>query len=569
MNRNVSSHFSQLPRANIRRSVFDRSSSHKTSFNAGELIPLYVDEILPADTVSITTSKVVRLQTLLTPIFDNVYLDTYWFFVPNRLVWDHWQEFCGERTTSYYENVPSYQIPHITLPEGGFESGTIADYMGIPVGLRNSEVTGTSYPSALPFRGYALICDSFFRDQNLTQPLNIPKGDANQQGSNGDDYIDDVANGGKPFKVAKFHDYFTSCLDSPQADASMLGADFVNAPSVPLGTAKKLPVVPLFDVDNSSIPGIRNAVYRLGDAEIGFDGDGYMLHRVDDVSDELGHIGNATFAFSGVGTGTAPINLAVPDGIELGRLGIEDLRIAFATQAFLEKTKRSGSRYAEMLKAHFGVVSPDSRLQSPEYLGGNRIRLNVSAVANHAQSEEDFLGDLGANSVTTDVHMDFQKSFTEHGYLFCVGCVRYDHTYSQGLERFWMRKNLLDFYFPLFANIGEQPVYRDEIYYTGSGDDDVFGYQEAWADYRYKPSRLSGEMRPDVSNSLALWHLGDNYSTAPILSDEWIREDKTNIDRVLAVTSQISHQIFGDFYFKAKYTRAMPMYSVPAMLGRF
>ena len=381
MNRNYSSHFSQLPSANIRRSVFDRSSSHKTSFNAGELIPLYVDEVLPADTISITTSKVVRLQTLLTPIFDNVYLDTYWFFVPNRLVWDHWQEFCGERTTSYYENVPSYQIPHIALPEGGFESGTIADYMGIPVGLRNSEVTGTAYPSALPFRGYALICDTFFRDQNLTQPLNIPRGDANQQGSNGDNYIDDVANGGKPFKVAKFHDYFTSCLDTPQADASMLGADVIHTPSVPLGTAGNLPVIPINGVDNRSIAGLESTVYLAGSL-----GTGHLYRKQD---------GTATF--SQQGSGTAPINLAVPDGIELGRLGIEDLRIAFATQAFLEKTKRSGSRYAEMLKAHFGVMSPDSRLQSPEYLGGNRIRLNVSAVANHAQSDVDFL----ATSVLT------------------------------------------------------------------------------------------------------------------------------------------------------------------------
>lgn len=550
MNRNASSHFSLLPSANIRRSVFDRSSSHKTSFNSGELIPLYVDEILPGDTVSITTSKVVRLQTLLTPIFDNVYMDTYWFFVPNRLTWEHWENFCGERTTSAYETEPSYQIPHIIPPATGFASGTIADYLGIPVG----RVPEGNYPSALPFRGYALICDSFFRDQNLTQPLNIPRGDANQQGSNGADYINDVVNGGKPFKVAKFHDYFTSCLDSPQADASMLGADFVNSPSVPLGTAKKLPVVPMEGVDNSSYnAGGRTTLYNAGDA-------GNMVLHVEDL--------NMKYAtFREYGYGTFPMNLVVPDGIELGRLGIEDLRIAFATQAFLEKTKRSGSRYAEMLKAHFGVLSPDSRLQSPEYLGGNRIRLNVSAVANHAQSEQDFLGDLGANSVTTDIHSDFQKSFTEHGYLFCVGCVRYDHTYSQGLEKFWLRKNLLDFYFPLFANIGEQPVLTDEIYYTGS--DDVFGYQEAWADYRYKPNRISGEMRPDVSNSLALWHLGDNYASAPTLSDEWIREDKTNIDRVLAVTSQVSNQVFGDFYFKAKYTRAMPMYSVPAMLGRF
>ncbi len=549
MNRNISSHFSQLPSANIRRSVFDRSSSHKTSFNVGELVPLYVDEVLPGDTISITTSKVVRLQTLLTPIFDNVYLDTYWFFVPNRLTWEHWENFCGERTTSAYETEPSYQIPHIIPPATGFASGTIADYLGIPVGRVSS---GANYPSALPFRGYALICQDFFRDQNLTSPLVIPRGDANQQGSNGSNFITDVACGGKPFKVAKFHDYFTSCLDTPQADASMLGADFVHTSSVPLGTAKKLPVIPMNGVNNMSMPGLASTVYSAGPGGIG------KLFKKEVDSD-------ATFAASG--NSTSPINLVVPDGIELGRLGIEDLRIAFATQAFLEKSKRSGSRYSEMLKAHFGVMSPDSRLQSPEYLGGNRIRLNVSAVANHAQSDVDFLGDLGANSVTTDIHVDFQKSFTEHGYLFCVGCVRYDHTYSQGLERFWMRKNLLDFYFPLFASLGEQPVYTDEIFYTGS--DDVFGYQEAWADYRYKPSRLSGEMRPDVSNSLALWHLGDNYASAPTLSDEWIREDKTNVDRVLAVTSQVSNQVFGDFYFKAKYTRAMPMYSVPAMLGRF
>lgn len=563
MMRNREARFSRLPSANIQRSVFDRSCGHKTSFNVGDLIPVYVDEVLPADTVSITTSKVVRLQTLLTPIFDDLYLDTYWFFVPNRLVWNHWTEFCGEKTGAWTPSV-TYQIPKITSPAGGWDYGTIADYMGLPV---KKAITADYAPSALPFRAYGLICDEFFRDQNLTQPLNIYKGDDTVTGSNGTDYVNDVVKGGAPFKVSKFHDYFTSCLDTPQADASMLGADFVHTPSVPLGTAKKLPVIPMHDVDNSSIPGIRTAVYRLGESNIGFGDIDYLLHRVDEASDQLGHIGNATFAFSGVGTGTAPTNLVVPDGIELGRLGINDLRIAFATQAFLEKTKRSGSRYTEVLRSHFGVISPDASLQRPEYLGGNRIRLNVSAVANHAQSDTDFLGDLGANSVTVDVHGDFQKSFTEHGYLFCLVCVRYNHTYSQGMHKMWTRRNFLDFYLPVFAQIGEQPVKTDELYFEGSSD--VFGYQEAWAEYRFRPSYVTSEMRPQHPQSLAHWHLGDNYSSKPTLSDGWIREDKSIVDRVLAVGSQNANQVFCDLFFKAKWTRPMPMYSVPAMIGRF
>lgn len=590
MNRNVESHFSQLPSADIQRSIFDRSSSHKTSFNVGQLVPLYIDEILPGDTVQLTMSKVVRLQTLLTPIFDNIYFDTYWFFVPMRLTWDHWQAFCGENEESAWAPTTTYTIPKMQFPENGFEPGTLADYMGLPLGV--SGTTGEHLPSALPFRAYALICDAFFRDENLQDPLNIPLGDAYQQGSNGDNYVSDVVNGGKPFVAAKYHDYFTSCLPSPQKGqppAVPIGADFVggdfpvysktdeidvgkfygDAGSVKFAQALRY-ASPIWSglgtgsnptngtfISTETAPASRYSIY--GDQGLNY----WSKLSVQDDG-----------AYSSAATGgdnlsnLYPTNLwaNVPSQDLSGKaIDINELRLAFAAQRFLERNARGGSRYIELLKSHFGVTSPDARLQRPEYLGGNRVRLNVSAVSNTAQTQDDFLGDLGANSVTADVHFDVSKSFVEHGYLMCVGVCRYDHTYSQGLERFWLRNSLYDFYWPVFANIGEQPVYKDEIFYQNMPGE-VFGYQEAWADYRYKPSRVSGEMRPNAPNTLAYWHLGDNYAAAPTLSDAWIREDKTNVDRVLAVSSTVSNQIFGDFYFQLRMARPMPMYSIPGLL---
>lgn len=590
MNRNVESHFSQLPNADIQRSIMDRSCDHKTSFNVGELIPLYVDEILPGDSVNITTSKVVRLQTLLTPIMDNVYLDTYWFFVPNRLTWSHWKEFCGENTESAWVPQTTYEIPSIKSPEGGFASGTIADYMGLPV---YKDFTDARLPSALPFRAYALICDQFFRDQNLTDPLNIPLGDATQQGTNGSDYISDVANGGKPFKVAKYHDYFTSCLPSPQkgqAPSVKIGSDFVggffpvvtrsdrvgldNYPDTmsgafalnyyTLGGGQSNTFggyYPANEWNKSSLTGLQQHVFNTTQGAGSKMYDGSWMSASSDTG--IPNPGDSGEQYS-IGV---PANLwaNVPSQSLTGSpIDINQLRLAFQAQRFLEKNARGGTRYREILLSHFSVRSPDASLQIPEYLGGNRIALNVNSVSNTAQSEKDFLGDLGANSVTSDVHHDVVKSFTEHGYLICVGCVRYSHSYTQGMERFWSRKQFTDFYLPVFANLGEMPVYSDEIYYVGN--DDVFGFQEHWADYRYKPDRCSGLMRPNVANTLASWHLADNYASPPTLSDSWIREDKGIVDRVLAVSSANSNQIFCDIYFKAIYTRPMPMYSVPGLI---
>lgn len=563
MSRNSSSHFSVLPSANIQRSIMKRPSRHTTSFNVGDVIPLYVDEILPGDSVEITMSKLVRLQTLHSPIFDDIFFDTYWVFVPNRLSWEHWQQFQGENTESAWAPKTTYSIPKLLPPEGGWQSGTIADYMGIPVGV--SVTDPKKAPSALPFRAYALICNTFFRDENLTDPLNVYVGDSNLTGSNGSNYLVDVPLGGKPFKAAKLHDYFTSGLPSPQK------GNAVNIP-IPSFSGGTFPV-------KTSTERISDLVNGVTWTTIGAQTSNarYGLPYSDDATTDGGHHIKMSISSTSPGYASrdhqfvAPDNLfvTVPPATPSSSFSINDLRYAFAAQEYLERNARGGSRYTEILRNHFGVISPDARLQIPEYLGGNRIRLNVSAVANTAQTSTDFLGDLGANSVTADVHFDVRKSFVEHGYLFCLGVARYRHTYAQGLERFWLRDSVFDFFLPVFSSIGEQPVYRDEIFYSDDNPvGDVFAYQEAWADYRYKPSRVSGLLRPNIENSLFTWTLADNYSTAPVLSDSWIREDPGNVDRVLTVSSSVSNQLFGDFSFDVTHTRPMPMYSVPAHLGR-
>lgn len=579
MNRNVESHFAQLPQAEIQRSTFDRSHSYKTSFNVGDLIPFYVDEVLPGDTFDITTAKVVRSQTMLTPVMDNMYLDTYYFFVPNRLVWKHWREFCGENTAGAWAPTVEYTIPTIAPPSGGFAKNTIADYFGLPVGV-TWKATDDLAPSALPFRAYALICNEFFRDENLTDPLLIPLDDANQQGVNSGNYVSDVANGGLPFKAAKYHDYFTSALPAPQKGdpvgipvdvPGFSGGTFpvgtVNTTGYPAGFNTRYPMV--FRLSNSQTVDVSNGIaddaLSLTDNKVALRIGGSDVTNNQYITG-IKSANNSNWLY--------PVNLAVqiPSSGDPGNVSfnVNELRLAFAMQRYLEALARGGSRYTELLLSLFGVKSPDARLQRPEYLGGNRVPISVSEVTNSAQSEQDFLGDLGAKSQTSDVNHDFVKSFTEHGYLIGVMVARYDHSYSQGLQRFWTRKSFTDFYNPKFAHLGEVPIYQAEIYANGNfSKDSIFGYQEIWADYRYHPNMVTAEMRPGVTNSLSSWNLSDNYSKAPTLSDEWIREDKAVVDRVLAVQSSVSNQFWADIYIKNKCTRPMPMYSVPGLLDHF
>lgn len=550
MNRNVEAHFSELPTIDIDRSTFDRSAGHKTSFNVGQLIPFYVDEVLPGDTFKVSTSAVVRLQTLLTPVMDNIYMDTYYFFVPNRLTWEHWKEFCGENTTSPWYPSTQYTIPKLAPPlSTGWNVGTIADYMGIPV---NTQLVANCFPSALPFRAYAMICDQWFRSTPLQDPLNISVGDALAYGTNGNSQINDISLGGYPFIAAKYHDYFTSALPSPQygAGVTIFGSQVGVNPttidpstSVPVyagsGHGRTLNAITF---QPSNTPGLNN----------------YRMKPANTASGTLSAVSTTDVA------GAFPINLWA----EVGQLqlSINQLRMAFQMQKWQEKAARGGSRYHELLHEMFTVRPEDQRVQIPEYLGGHRFPLSIHQVANQTAGTNEFLGDLGAMSNTSDVHDDFIKSFTEHGYVIGVCVVRYDHSYPQGIEKFWFREDPMEFYWPVFANLGEQPVRKGELYCNGVNDYDVFGFQEYGAEYRYKPSRVSAEMRPGIANSLASWHLSDYYTTVPSLSDSWIREDKANVDRVLAVTSSVSNQVFCDFFVRNICTRAMPMYSIPGLI---
>lgn len=546
MNRNVESHFALNPtNIDMSRSTFDRSHSVKLSFNVGDVIPFYVDEVLPGDTFKVKTSKVVRMQPLVTPIMDNIYLDTYYFFVPNRLTWSHWREFNGENTKSAWIPTTEYEVPQLTAPEGGWSVGTLADYFGVPTGVSGLSV------NAMPFRAYALIMNEWFRDQNLMDPLNIPIDDATVAGVNTGVYVTDVAKGGLPFKAAKYHDYFTSCLPSPQK-----GPDV----TIPVADPGPYPVLPIADKSVGSYPHDPISVVSVDGGQaatgnLGFNSSGYLERTIKE-----GSVATPTYlSFDNlwaVGAGTA------------AAASINQLRMAFQIQKMYEKDARGGTRYIEILKSHFGVTSPDARLQRPEYLGGNRIPVNINQIVQQSQTtDQSPQGNPVGLSMTTDTHHDFKKSFVEHGFVIGVMVARYDHTYQQGLERFWSRKSRFDYYWPVFANIGEQAVKNKEIYAQGTAEDDeVFGYQEAWADYRYKPSRVAGEMRSQYAQSLDVWHLADDYEKLPALSDEWIREDSAVIDRVLAVTSRNSNQMWADIYIQNRTTRPMPMYSIPGLI---
>jgi hypothetical protein len=637
LNRNTESHFSRLPRANIQRSVLDLSSSHTTSLNAGDIVPFYVGEILPGDTFDVTTAKVVRSQTLLTPLMDNMYLDTYWFFVPNRLVWQHWEEFCGENKTGPWTQPVDYVIPSISSPVDSsgapttFAVGTLADYMGYPVQTPWKNTDALS-PSALPFRAYSLIINHFFRDENFANPLLVPLDDANQVGTNNKPYgesqdLSACSNGGFPYKANKFHDYFTSALpaaqrgDPVQVPVDLSGSlagivpvqayDHITVPHTADGNTYQFPhLQPLLYAGVASAgnpsPYIFNfpvaddtqqvltadgfnstpnhpffAMQYTSAPQAGYQGNLSINSHLTNITDSPG---SATIAFGPGGSSVyTPVNLAADISAGSAKLDgfgftINQFRLAYVYQCYLEAIARSGSRYGEMINQIFGVSNPDSRLQHPEYLGGNRVPVQIQEITNTTQADKDFLGDVGAKSQTSDVNHDFTKSFTEHGILMGLCVVRYDHSYSQGLPRWLTRKHYTDFYNPMFANLGEMPIYKAEIY-AGSGTysednpinkpDSTFGFQEAWADYRYCPSRVSAEMRPGVPNSLAFWHLGDYYESEPTISEDWLFEDKSNVDRALAVTSAVSMQFWADIAWTIRATRCMPMYSVPGLEPKF
>ena len=556
MSRNANAYFSAVPRADISRSRFNRDSRLLTTFNAGDLIPIFVDEVLPGDTVTMDTASLVRMSTPIFPTMDNAYLDTYFFFVPNRLVWKHWKELNGENNTSYWTQPTEYRVPLIGSPVGGWSKGSVADYMGLPIGIQYGANNGDASVgvSALPFRAYSLIWNEFFRDQNYMSPAYVSVDDGYLSGVDrvaGDRWagIENAYLGGNLLPVAKFHDYFTSVLPAPQK-----------------GEPVRIP----FDLDNGFLPVYADPVpHNVSSAPLSWDvksGDVPAYLTVDEqgvtrvVDSNLGDGYSATY----------PNNLyagLVPEAMGT----INDLRQAFQVQKLLEADARGGTRYVEILNAHFGVTSPDARLQRPEYLGGKRIPINIDQVLQtSATNSVSPQGNAAAFSMTTDVDSSFTKSFVEHGYIIGLCCVRTDHTYQQGIDKMWLRKRRFDFYWPELANISEQPVYTDEIL-TDSRPEmsgEVFGYQEAWADYRYRPSRVTGAFRSDYQQSLDCWHYADHFyspSGSFVADRDFMIETPVNIDRTIAVQSSEEDQFLANFYFKATWTRPMPMFSVPGL----
>nr|QJB21204.1 MAG: major capsid protein [Microvirus sp.] len=542
MNRNSENHFAVNPQVDIGRSCFRRNSDHKTTFDAGDLIPIYVDEVLPGDTFSMDMSALVRMTTPIFPTMDNAAIDFYFFYTPTRILWDHWKELNGENRETAWAQKVEYSVPQVKMTKadhpGGWDTGSIADYMGIP-----TKVTDISV-NALPFRAYGMIWNEFFRNQNTTAPTLVETDDSDIEGSSdGSDSNKQAIKGGKPLKAEKYFDYFTGCLPAPQKGEPVTLPMSGNAP------------VKMYSAEGQGINGpTRPANIFL-----------YQAQANASQLNEEGAVRLSGTSDKG-GAGAAVTRYLAVDLKNITGATINQLRQAFQIQKLLEKDARGGTRYREVLREHFGVISPDSRQQVPEYLGGYRMPINVNQVVQTSQtSSESPQGNVAAMSVTTMNQSMFTKSFTEHGYIIGLAVARYDQTYQQGLERMWSRKTRFDYYWPALANIGEQAVLNKEIYFQGNTkDDEAFGYQEAWADYRYKPSRVSGKFRSNAEGTLDSWHYAQKYEALPTLTSDWMHAGNAELKRTLAV--QDEPNFIGDFYFMCKTTRAMPVFSIPGLI---
>jgi len=520
--------FAITPSVSISRSKFRRPSQHKTSFNLGEIVPIYVDaDILPGDTVSLDLSSLVRMSTPTFPLMDNIFIDYYAFFTPNRLLWREWKAFMGENINAAGAvlNEPSFPTD---LIHGSYllSPTSLGSYMGLPILPGSASYSGVS---ALPGRAYLLIYNEWFRDQNLITPFLVSNSGGNtvlgQIGSNYYHYNMPL------LKAAKESDYFSRALPFAQKGSPV---------TLPLGThAEVMAGTKLSTGQYSPVPSINFDDY------VSTDSNGQVTGKSSGAS-------NPDYFYADLSNATAAT--------------INQLRFAFQYQKFLEKDALYGSRYWEILKGHFGITAPDASLQRPELLGHFRQHINIDQVLQTSESATTPLGTPGANSVSGKSEHLISKSFVEHGVLMILAVARHDQTYGQGINRMWSRKHRTDFYFPVFANLGAQEIKNKEIYAQGSStDDQVFGYQEAWAEYRYKPSIVTGLLNPNIPNSMAPWTLANRFGALPTLSQSFIEQDRTALSDAL-VTGSTGPDFIADFFFDAVYVRPMPMYSIPGLI---
>ena len=553
------SHFAMIPQANIRRSVFDRSHVYKTTFNEGQLIPYFVDEVIPGDTFTLNPVEFCRLATPVVPFMDNINIESFFFFVPSRLVYDKWVKLCGEQENP--EDSTDYLVPTVSLT--GDMTNKLPDYMGIAC---SSGTFNNVSVNCLPFRSYWLIWNEWFRDENLQKSVKVSKGETNTvlepmgQSTVNPNYgfPSGVKNWYDPAPRGKRYDYFTGALPWPQKGPAV---------DLPLGQTAALIVG-----DNASLTmpaGYLGANSSSSQVDNGFFPTNLSVNSLS----SFGFNNYQTNTIHGVGANPKEFPLKAVNGVSVDlssatSITINSLRQAFMLQRYYEIDARGGTRYTEKLQAHFGVTNPDARLQRPEFLGSHSSMMNINPVTQTSSTDSTTpQGNLAAYGLNAQRYHAFTKSFSEFGYVIGLINVRADLTYQQGVNKMWLRSDVLDFYWPSFAHLGEQAIQNIEIYCQGNDDDKkVFGYQERYAEYRYKPSLITGQFRSTYKEPLDIWHLSQKFATLPTLSDEFI-QDHPPISRVVAVPSY-PHFLL-DVKFNLKCIRPMPMYGIPGMMGHF